>query len=126
MLRNYSDRLYILKTICLNPMAVDSHAHADADAGATNDNDEGKDRSRLLTERSNVLPHYFLYTGMAMAGFELVEMEMDTQTNCGGRVYHRNRMPQTFDMSACNIGGYVKYSHMLFRRASDEKVFEMD
>ena len=111
----------------VTPMAVDAgDADSHANANAKNDNDEGKDRSRLLTERSNVLPHHFLYTGMAMAGFELVEMEMDTQTNCGGRIYHLSRMLQTFDMSTCNVGGYVKYSHMLFRRASDEKVFEMD
>jgi len=98
----------------------------DADSDAKIDNEKDKHRSRLLTERSNVLPHHFIFTGMAMAGFELVEMEMDMQTNCGGRVYNLNRMPQSFDMAACNIGGYTKYSHMVFRRASDEKVFEMD
>lgn len=110
----------------ITPIAVDADSDSHADAGDKNDNEEGKDRSRLLTERSNVLPHHFIFTGMAMAGFELVEMEMDTQTNCGGRVYNLNRMPQSFDMSACNVGGYTKYAHMVFRRALDEKVFEMD
>ena len=105
------------------PVVVD----ADTDTNTDADNSgEDEDPSRLLSERSNVLPHHFIFTGMAMAGFELVEMEMDTQTNCGGRIYNLNRLPQSFDTSACNVGGYTKYSHMVFRRASDEKVFEMN
>jgi len=91
---------------------------------AVDDGSNAKEESRR--ERSPaVLPHHFIVTGMAMAGFELIEMEMDTYTDCGGRIYNLNRLPLSVDASACNVGGYTKYSHMVFRRASDEKIFEM-
>ena len=73
----------------------------------------------------NTLPHHVLVAGMAMAGFELVEMVSDRHSSCGGSVYNLNRLPKNLDESACNEGGYAKYSHMIFQRVYTDKVLEL-
>ena len=74
----------------------------------------------------NIMPHHVLVAGMAMAGFELVEMISDRHSSCGGTVYNLNRLPKNFDDSACNQGGHAKYSHLIFQRAYDDKVLKLN
>lgn len=74
----------------------------------------------------NVIPYHVLAAGMAMAGFEVVDMQSDKHTSCGGNVYNLNRLPRSFDESACNHGGHAKYSHMIFQRVYDDKVLELN
>ena len=85
-------------------------------------------QAQLASEQDNgenILPHHVLVGGMAMAGFELVEMVSDRHSSCGGTVFNLNRLPKSFDESACNQGGHAKYSHMIFQRVYDEKVLEL-
>jgi len=64
------------------------------------------------------LPHHVLVAGMAMAGFELVEMQTDT--NCGGSEYNLNQLPRSLGESAC------KYIHMIFQRVYDDKFLDFN
>lgn len=88
-------------------------------------------QAHLAGDQSNngrkiILPHHVLVAGAAMAGFELVEMVSDRHSSCGGTIYNLNRLPKSFDESACNYGGYAKYSHMIFQRVYDDKVMELN
>lgn len=76
--------------------------------------------------QENVLPHHVLVAGMAMAGFEVLDVQSDKHSTCGGDVYNLNLLPKVFDESACNQGGYAKYSHMIFQRVYDDKLLDLN
>ena len=86
----------------------------------------GDQHSNENNDENNIVPHHVLVAGMAIAGFELVEMVSDRHSSCGGNVVSLNRLPKVFDESACNHGGYTKYSHMIFQRAYDDKILELN
>ena len=67
-----------------------------------------------------VLPHHVLVAGMAMAGFGLVELQTDKDSNCEGSVYNLNQLPRSLGESAC------KYSHMIFQRVYDDKFLDFN
>jgi cyclopropane fatty-acyl-phospholipid synthase-like methyltransferase len=76
----------------------------------------------------NVLPHAFLVNGMAEHGFELINMDQDVDTNCG------QSLPENYlttshlrKKSKCQMNGYPKYYHAIFRRVPDKLkgVFEL-
>jgi len=66
----------------------------------------------------NVLPHHFLVTGMANAGFELLEFRFDLETECGGKP--RKTLPLHYTKAKCYMNGWPKYYHVLFVRVADD------
>jgi hypothetical protein len=64
----------------------------------------------------NVLPHHYLVTGMALAGFELVTFEHDVDTVCsekGGREF----LPRSVREVGCLWNMWPKYYHVIFRKS---------
>lgn len=75
----------------------------------------------------NVVPHHFLISGMSRFGFELVTLEHDVQTDCGSNLieYSSNNIPRQVRKSRCSMNGWAKYCHMVFRRSSDRRLFQI-
>lgn len=76
-----------------------------------------------------VLPHHFIVSGMAGAGFELVAFEHDTGTICKGNTIdaddERKQLPKMIARGNCFMGQWVKYYHAVFVRKDDEDVFRI-
>jgi SAM-dependent methyltransferase len=70
----------------------------------------------------NVVPHDLAVRGMATAGFELVKFEHDLVTKCGGE---GKNLPKALRGAGCHFGHWVKYTHMLFQKAHDHRVFTL-
>lgn len=70
----------------------------------------------------NTLPHHYVVAGMAYANFELVTFEQDVTTRCGGKV---SSVISSIANSQCNVLGYPKYYHAVFRRVERHKVFAL-
>jgi len=70
----------------------------------------------------HIVPHHFVVSSMAAAGFELISFEYDINTECGGEPSHATRQVQ---MAKCNMGGFPKYTHNVYRRVSDARVMTL-
>jgi hypothetical protein len=66
----------------------------------------------------NVLPHHYLVTGMALAGFELVTFEHDVDTKCGNK--GRELLPLSVREVGCLHNKWPKYYHVIFRKSPKE------
>jgi len=71
----------------------------------------------------NVLPHHVVVSGMRHAGFELVVFEHDLDTRCGGDLMPST--PRILSHSQCNFGMWPKYTHSVFYRPKDSRVFQL-
>ena len=70
----------------------------------------------------NVVPHDLAVRGMATAGFELVKFEHDLVTKCNG---NGKNLPIALRGAGCHFGNWVKYTHMIFQKAHDPRVFTL-
>jgi SAM-dependent methyltransferase len=66
----------------------------------------------------NVVPYDVLISGMACYGFELRDFSYDLDTNCGSDLNGFGKTP-----ARCVMANLPKYSHVVFRRVQNEKVF---
>jgi hypothetical protein len=65
----------------------------------------------------NVLPHHYLFMGMALAGFELVTFEHDLDTVCQDKVTNRKFIPRGINKAKCIYNDWPKYYHAVFRKS---------
>eukprot|EP00591_Stephanopyxis_turris_P008237 CAMPEP_0195507566 /NCGR_PEP_ID=MMETSP0794_2-20130614/986_1 /TAXON_ID=515487 /ORGANISM="Stephanopyxis turris, Strain CCMP 815" /LENGTH=328 /DNA_ID=CAMNT_0040634295 /DNA_START=108 /DNA_END=1094 /DNA_ORIENTATION=+ len=72
----------------------------------------------------NVLPHHLLISGMANAGFELVTFEHDMDTECFG--HPMKGLPRQIEGGGCYMGGWIKYYHATFVRASNKGLYQLN
>ena len=76
----------------------------------------------------NVVPTHYWINQMARGGFQLERMEYDTDLDCGKNNHGKLAGIQRTGAAAtarakCVVDGVPKYTHMLFRRTADERVF---
>jgi 2-polyprenyl-3-methyl-5-hydroxy-6-metoxy-1,4-benzoquinol methylase len=64
----------------------------------------------------NVLPHHYLFMGMALAGFELVTFEHDLDTLCREKSA-KESIPRGINKARCIYNGWPKYYHAVFRKS---------
>lgn len=73
----------------------------------------------------NTLPHHVVISGLTRAGFELVTFEHDVDTSCGTLRSLADTLPRALRGTRCGMGGWTKYTHMVFQRPKDTRVFQL-
>jgi hypothetical protein len=63
----------------------------------------------------NVLPYHYLVMGMALAGFELITLEHDTDSEC--KTEGQEKLPKSLQNVKCMMNNWPKYYHAVFRRS---------
>lgn len=69
----------------------------------------------------NVVPHHFLFEGMASVGFRVLKFEHDLDTVCKMR---EADLPRVLRSARCLQNGWPKYYHVVFQK-TDADVFSL-
>ena len=69
----------------------------------------------------NVVPHHFLFEGMASVGFRVLKFEHDLDTVCKMR---EADLPRILSSARCLQNGWPKYYHVVFQK-TDADVFSL-